>query len=339
MRVALDAGPLILTSGGLRRYVEELHPALLRAFPDDRFLFLSAADQARNWMERRWWLWGARKACQREKIDVFHGTNFEAPYRAGVATVVTLHDLSPWMEPSWQPDAARVRKRAPWMLKHAATMIVTPSEAVRRQAMERFGIAPARIVAIPHAASPWFRRVDVKLEHAFVFVGTLEPRKNIAGMVEAWRPVYRETGVKLRIAGRRRADFPALPPEEGLELLGEVPDDQLPALYSGALAVIYPSQYEGFGLPVLEAMQCGACVITSRDAAISEVAQGAAWQAGDAVEMREAMRCIAGNPALAQAWRERALARAAQFSWDRTAALTYAAYEEARARFSARSFA
>lgn len=350
MRAALDAGPLALTSGGLQRYVSELAVALGRAFPEDEFPLLSdqpftppanagpnvcAGPGPANWMEKRWWLYGAARACARVRADVFHGTNFAVPYRAGRASVLTLHDLSPWMNASWHTGADRVRARAPRMIEHAATMVITPSEAVRQQAIARFKIAAARVAAVPHGASPNFRPVTIAPEARpyFLFVGTLEPRKNIAGLMEAWRTLR---GVRLLIAGRRRADFAQPGPEPGIEWLGEVPEAQLPVLYAGALAVVYPSLYEGFGLPVLEAMQCGACVITSCDAAISEVAGGAALHAATTAELAQAMLAVIERPELAAGLREKALLRAAAFSWERTAQATHDVYREAISRFAGR---
>jgi hypothetical protein len=108
-------------------------------------------------------------------------------------------------------------------------------------------------------------------------VGTIEPRKNLPALVEAWREVRRRHVVDLVIAGRHRADGPSIVPEPGLHLPGEVPECELPALYSGAVALVCPSHYEGFGLPVLEAMQCGTCVIAS--GALREAAGDAALRA------------------------------------------------------------
>jgi len=133
------------------------------------------------------------------------------------------------------------------------------------------------------------------------------------------------------LAGRRRADFAEPKPEAGLRVLGEVPDAQLPELYSGALAFVYPSFYEGFGLPVLEAMQCGACVIASP--AIREAGGDAPLYADGFNELAEAMRQVATQPDLARARRAESLARAARFSWERTARMTYQVYQEARRRF------
>ncbi len=267
--------------------------------------------------------------------DVFHGTNFEVPYLARRPSVLTLHDLSPWMNREWQPGADRVRSRAPLLIGLGiATMILTVSDAVRQQAMEHFGIAPGRIATVPLAAPEIFRPVAVPATRPyFLFAGTLEPRKNIAALVGAWRGLRREWHVDLVLAGRRRGDFPDLAPEPGLHTTGEVSDEDLAALYSGALAFVYPSLYEGFGLPVLEAMQCGACVITSRDPAIAEVAGGAAIRCEPA-ELYEAMRSVMANPDWAQEWRRRALQRAAEFSWARTARRTREVYDEAQRRFA-----
>jgi O-antigen biosynthesis alpha-1,3-mannosyltransferase len=156
----------------------------------------------------------------------------------------------------------------------------------------------------------------------------LEPRKNIPGLIAAWREVRRSHSIDLVLVGRQRSDFAQLSSEPGLQDMGEVSDDRLAQLLCGALAFVYPSFYEGFGLPVLEAMQCGACVITSRDAAITEVAAGAAIQADSHEELVLAMKEIAADPERAVAWRERGLRRAADFSWRRTAERTHQLYEE-----------
>ena len=335
MRVALDGTPLTLSSGGLARYTRELTEALIAHYPEDEYLLLSDQLPVRppNALDRRWWLWGLQREMNRRRCDLFHGTNFAVPYLPERPSVLTLHDLSPWMNQAWHHAAARVRRRTPLLIRLGiATMVITPTDAVRAAAITRFSIHPGRIVSIPEAASAHFRPVSSTASRPyFLFVGTLEPRKNLPLLISAWRSVKERYPVDLILAGRRRADFPELPAEPGLCLRGEIPDSDLPALYSGALAFVYPSLYEGFGLPVLEAMQCGAPVITSHDAALTEVAGGAALQIDASCERAwaEALRMAASCPERMQALREKSLRRAQEFSWAGTARRTREVYAEA----------
>jgi glycosyltransferase involved in cell wall biosynthesis len=304
----------------------------------------------KTFAERKWWLFGLGLEMRRRGVDLFHGTDFSVPYLARRPSVMTLHDLSPWSREEWRPDAVRVRRRTPTLLRLGlASMVITPSEAVRREAIERFGLNPDRVVAVPLAASEAFRRVERQRSESssskpyFLFVGTLEPRKNLARLMEAWREVRKSIDVDLVLAGRARSGFPAPLPEPGLHVLGPVPEADLPALYSGALACVYPSLYEGFGLPVLEAMQCGTVVVTSRDPAIMEVTGAVSGSrtavhvdASDTRALAEALAAVARTPGNFADQRSRALARAAEFSWRRTARRTREVYEAARRVFRGR---
>jgi glycosyltransferase involved in cell wall biosynthesis len=353
MKIALDASPLAIPSGGVRRYTEELSRALAENFPEEEFWLLS--DQPfqppapapanlkigrgpRNLLERRWWLWGLQGEISRIGIDLFHGTDFAVPYLPVRPTVMTLHDLSPWMNPGWHVEADRVRNRTPMLLRLGlATMVITPSEAVRRQALQRFRLQPSRVVAVPHAAGRHFLPIEQPPSNApyLLYVGTLEPRKNLPMLLDVWREVRRRHPIDLVLAGRRRMDFPEIPAEAGLQLKGLTPEQELPKLYSGALAVVYPSYYEGFGLPALEAMQCGAAVVASRDPAISEVTGDAAILV-DAKDRRawvEALTSLIEQPEQIRTFREKALTRAAEFSWIKTAKLTREVYGHAVKRF------
>jgi glycosyltransferase involved in cell wall biosynthesis len=352
MKIALDATPLTVPSGGVRRYTEELTRALCDSFPGDRFWLLSdqkftlpftranlnAGQGPRNMLERRWWSWGLQGEISRLRIDVFHGTDFAVPYLPLGPSVMTLHDLSPWLNPAWHAEADRIRNRTPMLLRLGlATMVITHSEAIRRAAIDRFHLQHDRVVAVPLAASACFCPMPgPEQEHPYLlYVGTLEPRKNIDLIFDLWRELRREHRIDLVLVGRRRSDFPEIPAEPGLRLAGFTPEEDLPALYSGAVACLYPSYYEGFGLPVLEAMQCGGLVIASRDPAILEVAADGAilLEVGNRAGWMDTLRLAVTQAEQLRGVREKALARAGEFSWTKTARLTRAVYERALNRF------
>src|SRR5271163_1625011 len=185
MHVAVDATPLTLTSGGLARYTSELVSALVSQFPEDEYSLVSDRESGLSFLDRRWWLWGVQRKMNRLGTEVFHGTNFDVPYLPSRPSVLSLHDLSPWMDRSWHHAADRVRRRAPALIGLGiATMILTVSEAVRRQAISHFRIHPDRIVAVPLAAAARFQRVPGSPAHPyFLYVGALEPRKNLPFLV------------------------------------------------------------------------------------------------------------------------------------------------------------
>jgi glycosyltransferase involved in cell wall biosynthesis len=348
-RVALDATPLTVPTGGVARYTAELARALAARFPENEYWLLCdrpfpmpdphpsnlrQGDPASTFLDRRWWSRGVDREMSRRGVDLFHGTDFSTPYLPLRPSVMTVHDLSPWLDREWQPDAARVRRRAAALLRaRVPAMVITPTEAIRTALIQRFHLPADRVAAVPLAASENFRPVSFPPgKPYFLFLGTLEPRKNIPNLIDAWREVRKTHDVELVIAGRMRADFPPIAPEPGLQFPGVIPDADLPALYCAALAVVYPSLYEGFGLPVLEAMQCGAIVVASRDPAIMEVA-GDGAELVDAAGLIEVLSAIAANPGHFAPLRDRALHRARQFSWRRTAEMTQDVYDEARRIF------
>ncbi len=353
--IALDATPLTVSTGGVGRYTLELARALASEYPEDQCWLLSdqpfqiprspsnlhVGEGPRNPAERKWWLWGLDREMRRRGVELFHGTDYSVPYRALRPSVMTVHDLSPWIDPAWQLGASRVRRRTPRLLRMGlATMVITPTETIRVAAIERFGLSPDRVVTVPLAAGESFKPASPAAKPRgnpyFLFVGTCEPRKNIARLIDAWREVHKTIAVDLVLVGRNHAH----PEEPGLRVLGEIPDADLPGLYSGAIACLYPSLYEGFGLPVLEAMQCGALVIASRDPAILEVSGGVNncvtlhVDAQNTAELAETMRAAAMHSDRFDEVRRRALRRAAQFSWQKTARLTREVYDRATRAFS-----
>ncbi|MDX1983262.1 MAG: glycosyltransferase family 1 protein [Bryobacteraceae bacterium] len=314
MRVALDESPLVESTGGIRRYTVELTRALTERFPQDEFRLIGGGG--------RWWSYGLPRLLARHGFHLFHGTDFSVPYWPNRPSVLTLHDLSPWRAEGGGAASKRVRRRTPLLLRFGlATMVITPSEAVRREAIDFFGLAPEEVIAIPEAASEQFRPIQgpPPARPYFLHVGTLGPRKNIGVIQQAWRQLSRRYDVDLVFAGR--GGPPAV----------EIPEDRLPALYAAATALLYPSLYEGFGLPVLEAMQSGTPVICSRDPALMELSSGACLHADS--DWAAAMELLLTRPDIRAARAEAGLRRAAQFSWLKTAERTYQVYRTALRRF------
>jgi glycosyltransferase involved in cell wall biosynthesis len=353
--VALDGTPLTEPTGGVARYTWELARTLAESFPDDQYWLLSdqpfaipvdrplnlhSGSRPASAIDRRWWLWGLQREMDRRHIELFHGTDFSVPYvPMGRPSVMTVHDMSPWghADADWNHASTRVRWRTPQLLRLGIVdAIITPSEVVRREVVEQFQVPDRSVIAVPLAAREMFHPVEGDPPEApyLLFVGTIEARKNIVRMVEAWQGLHSRFAVELWMVGRVREGF--LPPDEipGLRYLGAVDDADLPALYSGAIACVYPSLYEGFGLPVLEAMQCGCPVIASRDPAIVEVSGNSVIHvdAEDTAALSGAMASLIEHETRRTTLRELGLRRAAQFNWRDTARLTREVYAAACAR-------
>jgi len=206
-------------------------------------------------------------------------------------------------------------------------MVITPTEAIRREAIERFRLSPKRVRAVPHGVAARFRPTHSDPTQPYLLlVGTQGQRKNSDIAIAA----ARAAGIELWIAGR--GEWPA---ETGVRNLGAVPDADLPALYSGAVAFLFPSHYEGFGLPLLEAMACGTPVIASQDAALVEVTGGAARHCG-ASDVGEWVEAIGAARAGRVRMARQGQIRAAEFTWSRAARLTREVYEEALCHRAAR---
>ncbi len=272
---------------------------------------------------------------QRRGLTVYHETNHAAPPFAG-PVVLTVHDLSTLIVPQTE-EPARVRHFAPALRMHArdAARVITPTEAIARQVVERLGVSAERVRAIPHGVDARFRPAGPSASPVpgryVLYVGALGPRKGVDTLLAAWRtlpePVRREHALVL--AGPlQRLDPAAL---EGAVRLGYVRDDELPPLLRGAAAFCYPSRYEGFGLPLLEALACGVPSVASDDPALVEVAGGCAVHAarGDAESLADALRRVLEDHVLRAGLMRKGPAHAAQFTWERSARAHLAAYREA----------
>jgi glycosyltransferase involved in cell wall biosynthesis len=286
------------------------------------------------------------------RLSLFHGTNYNLPVWAQCPTVVTVHDLSPLLHPATHREelVKRASARLPTMAR-IATRVIADSESVRREVCEHLSVAPGKVTAVPLAPRRAFRRVErgaadetlrrLGVEDDFVlFVGTVEPRKNLLTLVRAYVELVRETNLRpqLVIAGQKgwlNDELFRLIEREGLGsrvvLTGYVSDEDLRALYSSCGVSVYPSLYEGFGLPPLEAMSCGAPVVASRIPPLEETLSGAARLVAptDARELARALAGLLSDAGARARLAEAGLERAAQYTWERTARLTREVYDEA----------
>jgi glycosyltransferase involved in cell wall biosynthesis len=269
VKVGVDTSPLVQTRAGTARHVRGLLGALRdRPGLDIELLAFGGAGRASSVMRDALW-YPVALGRRARTLDVLHCTTFRGPTGAGVPTVLTVHDLAILRAPEAFPRWHRLYGRAGLRrVLRAADAIVSVSEFSRAETTELAGVPAERIRVIPHGVDPLFTPDGPRAGGDYVLaVGTLEPRKNLARAVEA----AREAGVDLRVVGARGWG--------GVDVdgwVGEIPDAELAALYRGARCVLYPSLYEGFGLPVLEAMACGTPVVTSVATAMEEVAGGAA---------------------------------------------------------------
>lgn len=269
------------------------------------------------------------------------------PYRPGLPTVLTVYDLIPLRYP--EHSTARARLLIRWMTRLAlrnARHVIAISEFTRRDFMAEFGLPPERITAIPLAADPCFKpqppeavaalRRKYNLPERFaLYLGSNKPHKNLVRLVEAWRIAnsrWQMADGRLVIAGAWDERYPeARRRAQGLRnihWLGPMPEADLPALYSAADVFVFPSLYEGFGLPVLEAMACGAPVVCADRSSLPEVAGDAALLI-DPLDVSDLARVLArlwAAPAWQAELRQRGLAQARRFSWQVTAQQTLIHY-------------
>jgi glycosyltransferase involved in cell wall biosynthesis len=320
MKIALDVSPLRLTQAGTARYIE----GLVARIDGVRQIAFGGKSRAGVLGRELWW-YPFRLA--RVDADVLHCTTYYGPLAPRTPTVVTVHDLAVWKHPEAFGRWTRtyVPRVVPRVVR-AARRVIAVSEFTASELERVLRVPRERIRVVPNGVDDAFSAEGARTDGDYVLaLGTLEPRKNLARAVDA----AGHLGIELRIAGA--------PGWGGVDVrgahvtwLGRVADSELATLLRGARCLVYPSLYEGFGIPVLEAMACGTPVVTSRGGATEEVAGGAAVLV-DPLDSADIAAGIERADREHEALREAGLARAREFTWDATARATRAVYEEAAA--------
>ncbi len=290
----------------------------------------------------------------REPVDLLHGPFYTLPAVCPCPAVVTIHDISFALHPEWFTRRARLAFGGfAASSARRARHVLTVSECSRRDIIDRFGVPASRVTAVHLAPDPGFTPVSdpdriaaVRAKYGapegyILYVGSISPRRNIPRLLDAFARVARDRkDAFLLIAGSVEPPSPPVDPlirARGLErrarCTGYVDGADLPALYSGASLVAYPSLYEGFGLPVVEAMACGVPVIASNTSCFPEVAGDAALLVDphDTGALAEGIAALLSDARLRESLVARGLRRASEFSWDRAAEATIAVYRAALA--------
>jgi len=280
---------------------------------------------------------------------LYHSTYYLMPYRPSAPTLLTIYDLIALLQPQTVSLRARLFFGVATRLALAASQqIITISASARDDLLAHFPVSADRVTAIPLAADPRFRpqpgdeiaRVRAKYnlpEHYILYLGINKPHKNLTRLIEAYsqihNPHFTLHNSHLIIAGAWDERYPesralAAPLGDAVRFLGPVDDADLPALHSAAMLFVFPSLYEGFGLPVLEAMACGAPVICGNRSSLPEVAGDAAILVDptDTDAIAAAIRQVLAEDGLRRSLAEKSLRQATHFSWQRTAAETLEVY-------------
>ena len=331
LRVGLDVSPLALTRAGAARYIE----SLLEALPPDavevrRYSFGSSSRALVPVRDVGWYLAALPLRARFDGVDVLHCPTHRAPVRSSVPLVVTLHDIAVLRHPElfnrWTGEYSRVV--LPRVVR-AARRVIAASEFTRQELLELLDVPDEKIRVIPHAVgAPFVADGDAAFGDYVLTVGTLEPRKNLDRLVDGFERAGLN-GSRLLVAGMRgwgEVDVSG----DRVQQLGFVPDDELARLYRGARCVAYLSPYEGFGLPLVEAMACGAPVVAA-NAGSARGGHGRRRRArrppdpdaiaaglAEAIDRHEELRALG-------------LERAKAFSWDAVARATVDVYREAAA--------
>lgn len=369
MRIAIDAHSVGAKLGGNESYALNLIEALAQIDRVNEYTLYVTTTEAFQRFHQRWPNFKVHTTLphtpliripltlsaelRKNPVDVLH-VQFTAPPFCPCPVVVSIHDLS--FEHLPQTFNRRSRTQLRLTVRHSArraAKILTLSEHTRRDVIDTYGVAPETVTAIPLAAPDYFSPVtqDKELQRVrhnygidgeyVLSVGSIQPRKNLVRLIKAYAELRGARAgnryPKLVIVGRcawlydetlRALEETGV--KDSVVLTGYVPEPDLPALYSGTLCFIYPSYFEGFGLPPLEAMKCGAPVVVGNVTSLPEVVGDAALQVDpfDVSAIAAGMDQLINNPELRAELSVKGLVRAKMFDWKVTAQRTLAIYEQ-----------
>ena len=351
MRVAIDTQSTIGRKTGIGYYTAECLAAMRQVAPQHEYVEVTWGRDPLMRIDRRlrWQQFEVPLRARRAHADLLHVTGFDAPLWRPCPTVLTVHDLIGMLFPHNLPPVARFywSRWLPFSVR-AADAIIADSAATRDDLVRLLGIPEGRIYVVHLGVQNRFQpqpaariaelRQRYHLERPFIlYVGTLEPRKGIDTLIDAFAELAGEYDYDLAIGGKKGWWWSSLLTqitrhglEQRIHLLDYVPDEDLPTLYSAAGVFAFPSRYEGFGLPVVEAMACETPVVCANTSSLPEVAGDAAIMtpADQPDALASALIQVISRPETAARLRQAGRARAAGFTWAKTAQKTLEVYQK-----------
>lgn len=368
MHIGIDGRLPYYRMGGISQYILHLLPALAALDRQNQYTVFHSRKDNRSYQppatanfrrrdlwtpcHHRWERWALGAELLRHQLDVFHSPDFIPPQWGG-RRIITVHDLNFIHFPQFLTADSRryYAGHIQWAIR-AADHIAADSHATRRDLVERLHAPPAKVTTIHLAANPIYQRYNpadtvdqtlarYNLPRGFIlFVGTLEPRKNVPTLIRAYHHLRQEAAVDvpLLLVGARGwrdddifATIEALALRQHVRHLSGVPDEHLAHLYSAAGILAAPSYYEGFGLPALEAMHCGCPVVASNRGSLPEILGPAGVLLDDPDDVpawAHAIGRVLTDTNLRVQMIARGYAQARQFSWPKTAAATLELYRQ-----------
>ena len=349
MRVGLNISAASGKFTGVGNYALQLARTIASVAPEDEWILFGANTELARFLDRNnvrpvttertglarilWEQAGLLLEARRERIDLLHGVDFSRPLAYGGRMVNTIHDLSPFADGQYIPPPRRAYVKA--LMRYAARRslaVITVSEFSRREIIERFCVNEDRVFAIAHGVITNGNGAERSKSGPpfLLFVGNLEHRKNLVRLIEAFRRLRDRRRIAHRLVlcgkpGHGWGNIQAAIEKEGvqkaIDLPGFVSNEELAKLYRSADLFVFPSVYEGFGLPVLEAMACGTPVACSNATSLPEVGGGAVeyFDPYSVEDMEDAIERVLDSPDRQAEMRENGLRQAARFTWEECA--------------------